>query len=153
MSNPIVYAFNVEGIPAAQPRVKAYVRGKHAAVYTPKTANSWKDCVKCAGILARPKSPLQGPLFVSMTFAMPRPKAHYRSGKYSGELRLTAPGHVTAKPDFDNLMKSTVDALTEIGFWRDDSQLAQVQFKKMYCSPDERPGCSITIVLLLDLET
>ena len=30
---------------------------------------------------------------------------------------------MTTKPDFDNLAKSVCDALTDLGFWHDDSQV------------------------------
>ena len=38
--------FHVSGIPKAQPRVKAFVRGGHAGVYTPDSAESWKQAVR-----------------------------------------------------------------------------------------------------------
>lgn len=88
--------------------------------------------------------PLTGPLAVSMSFTMPRPKSHYRS---NGAVKPNAPAYHVVKPDSLKLARSTEDALTGI-LWVDDSQ---VQFesgpKKFY---GERPGCWIKVSPLVD---
>jgi hypothetical protein len=41
--------FFVTGLPKAQPRVKACIRGAHAGVYTPATADAWKKLIILMG--------------------------------------------------------------------------------------------------------
>ena len=48
----MIISFEVVGLPKAQPRAKATIRGKHAGVYDPGTANDWKTSVKAAALAA-----------------------------------------------------------------------------------------------------
>jgi len=134
--------FFAEGTPKGQPRPKAFSRGGHARVYDPGTAEGWKGQVAIAARQHIPKEPLIGPLFVSLLFKMPRPKGHYGSGKKASILKDGAPGPHIAKPDCDNLAKAVLDALTELGMWRDDSQVYGLNINKSYA---EKPGCNISI--------
>ena len=88
--------------------------------------------------------PLQGPLAIHLQFLMPRPKSHYRTGKFSAELRADAPVHHTNTPDCDNLIKLVLDALNGV-FFGDDSQIGRIVAEKMY-GPDTvgATRCSIT---------
>ena len=137
-------SFFAEGIPKGQPRPKAFSRGGHAAVYDPGTAEGWKDCIRSAARQYRPDKPLQGPIRMSMEFFMPRPKAHFRTGKHAGELRPDAPKWHIAKPDLDNLQKAVLDALKDIGMFADDAQwCVSGPVAKTYCT--SRNGVSISI--------
>jgi Holliday junction resolvase RusA-like endonuclease len=120
------------GVPKPQPRVKAYARAGHAGVYTPATAKSWKDIVilEAAPIAGRY---VEGPIALKIGFTLPRPKAHKKET------------HVTTKPDIDNLLKSTMDALTDCAVWRDDAQIAEVHVSKVYQSGTVAPGAVIEI--------
>ncbi len=126
--------FWVAGVPKAQPRVKAFARGRHAGVYTPDTADGWKAEVRRAALAkcATPE-PLRGPLSVSLVFVMPRPKA-----------RKVDYWHAT-KPDVDNLAKAVLDALGDACIWCDDAQVACLWAKKIYVQGTEAPGCAVVI--------
>lgn len=129
----------VVGIPKAQPRTKATAFGKHARVYTPATARSWKELIMFeatpyAGRL------IDAPLQVTIQFRLPRPKAHKRDTL------------ITTKPDIDNLIKSTTDALTDCGVWRDDSLIASIAANKIYAGGKMEPGATITIEIWSDKE-
>lgn len=50
--------------------------------------------------------------------------------------------YCTTRPDCDNLMKLLFDVMTKLGFWKDDSLIADVRFVKMYC---DNPGIYIEI--------
>ena len=78
---------------------------------------------------------------------MPRPKSHYRTGKHTGELKLSAPTFHTGKPHRDNLDKAVLDALTTLRFWIDDSQVCSGRIVKPYES-GQGPGCQIQITQL-----
>jgi len=75
---------------------------------------------------------LHGPVFVSLTFVFPRPKAHYGTGRNQNALKPSAPQMHTVAPDADKLMRSVLDALTESGAIRDDSQVAWWRGSKRY---------------------
>jgi Holliday junction resolvase RusA-like endonuclease len=78
----------------------------------------------------------------------PRPKAHYRS---NGDLKPNAPSFHVSKPDTENCSKAILDSLTQVGVWRDDSQVCSLRTRKQYCGLSAfggglfRPGAQITI--------
>lgn len=130
--------FQVSGIPKAQPRVKAFRRGNHAGVYDPGTADGWKLLVRDEARKAWDGKQFEGTVSVEIEFWMPRPKAHFNKKG----LKADAPVYHTSKPDLDNLLKAVFDALTNLGVWRDDSQIASIQSCKSFSSA---PGAYITI--------
>jgi Holliday junction resolvase RusA-like endonuclease len=80
---------------------------------------------------------------LSVSFLMPRPKSHLRA---NGEEKDSAPQHHTSKPDLDNLVKATKDALTTAQVWTDDSLVTICHSSKGY-SP--MPGAIIRIAEVL----
>ena len=81
-----------------------------------KMANSqikrWIEQFKLMAKKHAPDKPYEGPLELTLYYGFPLIKSD--KGK-------SAP--MTTKPDFDNLAKSMCDALTDLGFWHDDSQV------------------------------
>ena len=127
----------ISGTPKAQPRIQATMRGRHAGVYTPKTADKWKAAVKL-GLKEHHGKAVAGAFSVELRFVIPRPKSHYRSGKFSDQLKMSAPRHVN-KPDIDNLAKAVLDAVTDCqAAFIDDCQVVALLAIKAYedpCSP------------------
>ena len=135
----------VTGIPKAQPRAKAYIRGKHAGVYNPKTADDWKCNIRSAVMEQADGDLILGAVSLEICFYFPRPKAHFGTGKNAGVLKQSSPIHHTAKPDLDNLTKAVKDAITDTGaVWRDDSQVSVSRTAKVYCHANA-PGALIVI--------
>lgn len=137
--------FFCAGLPKAQPRAKATsFMGRFARVYDPGTSNDWKSLVRlearAAWEASGDTSQWVGPLFVDLSFALPRPKSHFRS---NGELKPNAPTWHSSTGDLDNMMKAVFDALTNLGIWNDDRQVCNGRFQKKYC--DGIPGCRIEI--------
>lgn len=126
-----IASFFIHGIPKGQPRPRAFVRNGHAAVYDAGTAEGWKSAIAIAAKTMRPSSPLCGPVRVDAVYCFPRPKRLLRKCSPSGMIPHTA------KPDRDNLDKATLDALTQIGFWRDDAQVCDGVTRKVYVAKDE----------------
>lgn len=126
----------VPGEPKAQPRVRAFARGRHARVYTPDTADAWKQAIVLA-VRAQPFDPFAGAVWVDLLFLMPRPK----------RLRERWAWH-TSKPDSDNLAKAVLDALSQAELWSDDAQVAKLTVKKRYALPDEATGCWVEVQTL-----
>lgn len=145
---PDGYLIEVDGDPKPQPRPRAFARkfgpgNWQARVYTPGTAEAWKSAIAEAARPLIPAEPITGPIRLKITFRFARPKAHYRTGRHAGQLRPDAPAWHTGAPDRDNLEKAVMDALTVIGFWKDDGQVCTGTVAKVYA---ERPGASITVV-------
>lgn len=112
--------FTVMGEPKGQPRPKATMRGRRAGVYDPETAKPWKEAVIMEWNRARGRE-LSGPLAIVVVFTFRPPKSS-----------PNREGYHTQKPDLDNLLKSTMDALTDAGAWKDDTQVAEVLSRKQW---------------------
>lgn len=95
--------------------------------------------------------PLTAPLAVRMVFSFARPASHYGAGRNARALKPSAPARpVTKAGDLDKLMRSTCDALTAAGIWRDDRQVAECgRLAKVWCGEDPDalgvPGAVITV--------
>jgi crossover junction endodeoxyribonuclease RusA len=129
----------IEGKPKGQPRPRAFSRGGHAAVYDPGTAEGWKALIATAARPKLPDIPYGGPISMFVTYEMPRPKRLMR--KKDPEHALPHIG----KPDIDNLNKAAIDALTQIGMWRDDCQVFHINAHKQYHAKRGKPGATLTI--------
>lgn len=121
----------IKGKPKPQPRVRACVRGGHAAIYTPETAGEWRRNIEASLSRHRDKQ-LSGAFEVNMEFYFNRPKSHYGTGKNSGTLKDSAPRYMTTKPDIDNLAKLVLDCLNRIKYWNDDAQVVTMKVSKSY---------------------
>ena len=85
----------------------------------------------------KPPMPLAGDIFIKLIFYMPRPKNHYRTGKYSHLLKDSCKDIIyhSIVPDLDNLIKLLFDCIS--GTDRmicDDSQICILQAEKLYGS-------------------
>ncbi len=127
-----VIHFRVHGDPKPQPRPRAFSRNGTARVYDPHTAEGWKSAIADAARPHCPPEPWRGPVEVRLAFTFKRPKKHFRQGKHADQLRDDAPTLHTKKPDADNLAKAVLDAMTMLGFWKDDSQVASLLVMKQY---------------------
>lgn len=138
--------FTVRGIPRPQPRPRAFSRGGHARVYDPGTAEAWKGAIAAAVRDITPDEPITGPLRVTIGLRFPRPKYHYGTGKNSAKIkpRYAACWHAK-KPDRDNCEKAILDALSELGFWRDDAQVCCGEVTKKWADQPSGAGADIEI--------
>ena len=135
----------VHGIPAPQGS-KKYV-GNGRMIESSKKVGPWREAVKAAILTATGRAPtaLDGPVRVDITFILPRPKGHYGTGRNAGRVRDSAPSDPVGKPDLDKLLRSTLDALTDVGAIRDDSQVVRIEAAKVYAWPEEPPGATIHV--------
>lgn len=134
----------IDGNPKPQPRPRAFARnmggGKFAArVYDAGTAEGWKSLVALAAKPFLPTKPHEDPLHVTIVFFFTRPKGHF-TGK--GALKPSSPSYPTSRNDLDNLCKSVLDCLTQIGMWKDDGQVVRLIAQKQY---SETPGAVVKI--------
>ena len=139
-------SFFVPGTPKPQPRPRAFSRGGVARVYDPATAEGWKSLIATEARKVRPSEPLPGPLTLEVQFTLPRPKSHYTSKGALREAHNSA--YHTQKPDLDNLAKAVMDAMTVIGFWRDDAEIQRLTLLKWWSSDTMPAGAYIRVVTL-----
>src|SRR5690606_17977873 len=135
----------VHGIPAPQGSKRHVGNGR--MIESSKKVGPWRDAVKAAILAATGRRPttVDGPVQVDVTFILPRPKGHYGTGRNAGKVRTSAPPEPTTKPDLDKLMRSTLDALTDVGVLRDDAQVVRIYAAKVYAWPEEPPGATIHV--------
>ena len=124
------FTARIFGYPTPWARPRFQRRGAFVQVFEKKEVTDWKRTVQAQAILVKPEKPLAGPLFMRLTFHLPRPK--------SLQKRIS---HHTKKPDIDNLFKAIADALNGIAYV-DDSQVTMLFASKVY---SERPGVEIFI--------
>lgn len=143
--------FFVRGTPVAQPRQRHSLVLNRAGQprihnYTPARSpvSQWKELLMWQAKACRPKAPLRGALLLRLLFHLPRPKHHFNA---RGGVKPGAPAYKSTKPDFDNLAKAVADALTQMGYWQDDGQIAVAQITKQYHA---EPGVWITVETLED---
>lgn len=120
-------------------------------VESSKRAKPWRQDVKLDSRAQYSGPVLTGPVFVSITFWLPRPKGHYRTGKFAGQLKPTAPNHSTscADGDLDKLIRCTLDGLSaKCGgvVIADDSLVVRLSSEKRYVT--EAEGCGATIQVI-----
>ena len=144
--------FRVNGIPGAQGSKTLSRWG--AMIESSRKVKPWRQDIKSVSSRAYKGEPLTGPVSVSIEFFFSRPKAHYRTGKYSSVLRENAPLHMTSKQngDIDKLCRSTLDALSQTtggNVLGDDSQVVMLSAEKRYTvSKTDLPGAHISIIPL-----
>ena len=84
----------------------------------------------------RPSEPLEGPVELRVTWAY-----GWRSSE-TKKRKVMPYRWCDKRPDCDNLVKLVKDVLTDLGFWRDDSQVAKLTFQKVWT---HKPHISIMI--------
>lgn len=85
-------------------------------------------------------TPLTCPVSVSLEFYFARPKSHYRSGRFSDELKDSAPTLMVKTPDVDKTTRLCLDALTIAGVIKDDSQVFALRAEKRWIDKAEHPS-------------
>jgi Holliday junction resolvase RusA-like endonuclease len=142
-------SFAVHGLPAPQGS-KRHV-GNGIMVESSKHVRPWREAVKDAAWVAATQSSWQqadGPVVLSVVFFFHRPKSHWRTGRNSDLLRAGVPTAPAGKPDLSKLVRSTEDALTDAGIWRDDAQVTDLRAQKRYTGGAGLllvPGAAITV--------
>lgn len=118
--------------------------GKVAMVESSKKVKPWREAVVEA-VKKVVTEPIDGAVNVAIVFYVPRPKKHYRTGRFAHLLRDDAPLYPTTNPDVDKLVRATLDALTMARAYKDDSVVVDQHGSKRYA--DHRvPGARIQLV-------
>jgi Holliday junction resolvase RusA-like endonuclease len=150
---PPVVEFTVRGIPVAQGSARAFIAGKvpkaRAIVVTDGSRvnspiGAWRAAIRTEAQRAMgDRDPFIGPVYLRLTFTLPRPKAHLRSGGVL--VKPTAPTwHSGSRGDLDKFTRAAFDALTGVCFG-DDGQVASLEASKIYGS---KPGVTVAVTEL-----
>lgn len=121
--------FEVAGTPAPQGSKRGFARGgKVVLVEQSRNVRPWRAAVatelRSIAVEKQVHFDRTVPVSVNMTFTFPRPKSHYRTGRFADQLRSNAPTYVATRPDLDKVVRSTLDGITESGIIADDCQVA-----------------------------
>lgn len=135
----------VYGLPAPQGSKKfvgTTKAGRGLMVESSKKVKPWREAVKYEVLRQRENGVallISGPIAVEMTFTLPKPKS-------APKTRVTFPDR---KPDLSKLVRSTEDALTDVGVWEDDARVVDLRANKVYPNEGEHalssPGAVIRI--------
>jgi crossover junction endodeoxyribonuclease RusA len=120
--------------------------GRAILAESSKKVRPWRQDVKAAAEQVRARlglALLDEPLRVRMTFTLPKPLS-------APKRRVTLPSRL---PDLSKLVRSTEDAITDAGVWRDDARVVECTASKRYPGEGadalDAPGCVIEIERLL----
>lgn len=83
-----------------------------------------------------PAEPLKGALNVAIEWGYAWRSAEPKKNKLKGFK------YCDSRPDADNICKLLFDTMTRLSFWFDDSQISELNFKKLWC---DNPHISIKI--------
>lgn len=124
-TDQLFFTFEIEPTPQLRPRVSSrpYIR-----VYDPPKVKQFKSLLRSLAVNQYARPPMLGPLSVSLTFYRPVQKSISQSER---ELRLSNQSKPVVKPDTDNYIKATLDALNGV-LWHDDSQIVKIIGEKRY---------------------
>ena len=133
------FEFDIEPVEQARPR--ATRMGKGIRLYDPKKVTVFK---RQLGMLAKQQmldrglEPFDGPLAVRFEFYRP---VQASISKKERARRLSGVHRPTVKPDLDNYVKSTSDALNGI-IWTDDNCIVGLMAEKFYA---ENPHLAVEV--------
>lgn len=137
----IEFTYHGEPVGKGRPRVTAS-RGKFAHAYTPKRTKEYEDAIRFEFMASNcEKMPVYDkdtPLIAIMIFAFAVPKSY---SKKKREACLRGEISHTHRPDTDNLIKSTLDALVGAAI-EEDAAVVKVVAEKIY---SEEPYVEVVI--------
>lgn len=132
------FEVTVYGTPAPQGSKSAKrnrTTGRIHLVESSKRVKPWRDDVVSACLRALPRgwTPLTGALEAEFVFTLTRPRSHFGQGRNAGRVRPSAPLVPVGPPDLSKLARSTEDALTTAGVYRDDALITDYRrLRKRY---------------------
>lgn len=132
----------VYGLPAPQgsKRFLGVRGGKGILVESSKRVKPWRELVWAAAVAARQGPPIDAPIMCRMIFTLPKPAS-------APKRRQTWP---CKTPDLSKLIRSTEDALTNAGVWKDDARVVECVAAKRY--PGEGEGALDAPGVVIEIE-
>lgn len=135
-TDQLFFTFDIEPVPQLRPRVSS--RGGYVRVYDPPKVKNFKNLLRSLAVNQYARPPLLGALSVSLTFYRP---VQSSISKTERERRLTNESKPVVKPDTDNYIKATLDALNGV-LWHDDAQIVKIMGEKKY---SDHPKITVSV--------
>lgn len=107
----------------------------HPVVYQSKNAAKAYKQLRDELKQFAPEEPMDGPLFMSVTWSWSYPKSWSNKKKHGEHWKTT-------KPDTDNLQKALKDVMEELGFFVNDSRVCEELVRKKW---SDMPGIDIIL--------
>lgn len=127
MTEPTLHVV-VPGIPVPQGSIRSLGRGKPSVHSNASSLLPWRAAVvatvRAAMDAGGGEWPLAGPVKLSLSFTLPRPRSAPRSRLWPDR-----------KPDLDKLVRAVGDSLTQAGAIADDAQVVLLAAGKNYGVP------------------
>ena len=135
--------FWVPGVPVPKGSLRHVGGGR--LIESAKGLADWRKAIADAAWTYRlQREPFDGPVQVTLGFHLPRPQSHFKANDRNRDRKADAPLFPAKKPDLDKLVRAVLDALTDSGIWRDDSQAVSIAAAKVYA--DTRiPGVQVIV--------
>jgi Holliday junction resolvase RusA-like endonuclease len=132
----------VVGIPVPQGSKRIGRQGARFVILddNDRVLRPWRQLVRMralAEIRGLDGYPIDGPVMLVATFALPRPKRMPRN--------RTEP---CVKPDLSKLIRAIEDSLTDAHVWTDDSRVTCIAASKRYTEDGEEPNVTIGVEAL-----
>lgn len=144
-------SFVVEGRARPQGSKKGIVdkrTGRVLMIDMSKHLGPWRKLVAqtASEAMGTSVTPWDGPAGISLTFVYLRPKNHFRTGRFSDQLKPDAPAWPTTRsvPDVDKTERAIFDGITGVVL-ADDSQICTTTTKKVWGWP-ERVEVSVALL-------
>lgn len=109
------------------------VRLPNGRSFQPKKHPEWTAWCKLCAMQHAPAEPLDGPIWVTLVYSLPRPKSAPKSKRFPW-----------GRPDVENFGKGLLDSFQGLLF-HDDGQICQLKLVKRYCDPDEQPNVEVSM--------
>lgn len=147
---------DVRGLPAPQGSKRHM--GNGVMVESSRRVKPWREDVKQAALTALDATPSwardRSHVALVLVFSMPRPKAHWLTGRNAHKLRDNAPHTMHGRmPDLDKLVRSTCDALSAAGVYEDDARVCSIMAVKTYAGSGfpgslDTPGAHVELTAM-----
>ena len=117
-------------IPPTATQQEKKINFKTKTVYADPAAKDARAKLRAHLAKYAPDQPFTGPIRMDVIWGFPM-KGKHQNGDWH-----------TNKPDLDNAQKALQDVMTELGFWIDDKQIANLTTSKIWTF---HPGISIIV--------
>lgn len=138
------FTFDLVGVPSPQGSKSVTRRGQLIEGSSAHGRAKWKQWRATATVqahaawrAAKQRQPIDGPIAVTIRFALPMPASRPAPIRHRGW------NPHTVKPDIDKLARSTLDALTAAGVIRDDARVWRLHLEAV--ETVDAPGATVTI--------
>lgn len=109
----------------------------------------WREAVQRAARRTGVRIVGSEPIALAVSYFLPRPAKHFRTGRYRDQLRTDAPAVPLSVPDLNKLTRALEDALTGV-LYDDDRLIVAERLEKFCADPAIGPGATVRVHCLCE---